>query len=568
MQLHWGWYSNQHVSFVQTHAKTKSERDAFEQQLANHTSAEADWQAKHDKLSADLETGKSALAAATGEREKVLLEHSTLKSKHSTSQQLLSHLQAQSSQTSSQLSVSSRQLSSTQAELTSVNKRLDQADETVKRLQKENMDLLNGLNEMRPKIVELNEDKVELGERIESLQSELRTRDGIIGALETDLAQTSARVAELEDNDGDRNKLHTQQLERLERMTTEHQQAYHSLEAELSESQAVVRDLTTERTSARQAANHLQAELDSLGAQHRETRQEMQVLRGELDERAKSGEEVSEMLGRLREEVESLRTELSLKEEELIRAKAQLEEANLRASAPSSATMEKAPSWNEELLEAAKQQNALELSEAQSQIRTLETSVFQEQAKTHTLQRRVTALEDEVHMLTMQLASSSAAAATPQRLLSPGMLRPGSALSPTTNGARSSADLKRPSPTSRTPSARQQAQSIVPPHPAIDAALSPEARHKRKVSLSMLKARIDSEMSMRRVPLAAAPNGSHHHTPKMGRLSELDEREEETGASSSSGAARRGMAMLSRPQFGDESHVFCCASCTGDLVVL
>ncbi|KAG9006805.1 hypothetical protein FRB94_000401 [Tulasnella sp. JGI-2019a] len=547
----------------QTHGKIKSERDDFEQQLAAHTETEGQWKSKHDKLSSDHEKTLSALSDITAERDKVLADHTSLKSQHSTTQQSLSSLQSQTSQLANQFSISSRQLSSVQSEIATANKRLEEAQDTVKSLQKENVDLLDGLNEMRPRIIELQGDKVELADKIADLESELRKRDNVIGDLEAQLDEMNGRVEELEQEHGNLDSQHARERARLEELTEEQQRAYTSLEAELSESKAVIQGLTTERMTARHAANQLQDELDKLQARDKDMAHEMQALKSELDERASSGKEVTEMMGRLREEVESLRTELSLEEEELSHVKAQLDEANLLIQAANSAAASPVvahnPSLNEELTDALKQQHALEISQAQSQIRTLETSVFEEQAKTHTLQRRITTLEDEVHSLNIQLTASTSAAAT-QRLGSP---KPnGGSRGPTYANLK---QAHRPSTTPRTSSSSSSRQhqdtlSIVPPHPAIDSALSPEARHKRKVSLSMLKARIESEMGMRRVPLATAPNGHHHQA--MHALNEEDEIE------ASPQQRRKAMAMLSRPQFGDESHVFCCASCSGDLVVL
>lgn len=535
--------------------KTKSERDDFEKRLTSLSATQGEWQDKHKVLSTEHEHTQKSLAMVKGERDQLASGHKSLQSQHATTQQTLSKLQAQVNQVSSQLSTSSMKLSSTQNELASSSRRLEDAEATIKDLRKENEELLSGLNEVRPKIVELNADKVELGETIEHHVVELRARDTTIADLEGVIDQANTRIHELELQHGDNDRHRLSELNRLEEMTREQQEAYATLEEELQESQAAVRELSSERISSRHTLNQLQGELDRLHAKDKGSSHELDLLRRELDERASSGNEVTEMLGTLREEVEGLRTDLSLKEEEIIRTRAQLEEANLLLTA-SSSTQELAPSssLNEEMIDSLKQQHSLELSEAMSQIRTLETSVFQEQAKTHTLQRRVTALEDEIHMLNMQLASASVAPTAPvQRLNSPLSPLPSrnSALSLHTNGVNRSAPSKQRAP-------RRDSNLVVPPHPAIDSALSPEARHKRKVSLSMLKARIESEMGPRRIPLATTPNGHNH---RLGTLTEQDEHED-------SHHRRKAMAMLSRPQFGDETHVFCCASCKGDLVVL
>ena len=73
-------------------------------------------------------------------------------------------------------------------------------------------------------------------------------------------------------------------------------------------------------------------------------------------------------------------------------------------------------------------------------------------------------------------------------------------------------------------------------------------RHKRKVSLGMLKARIDSELAaVGPAPLAL----SRAVSPHAGLPSVP---EDHYGAR--------------RPQFLDESHIFWCHSCRGELVIL
>ncbi|KAK0466295.1 uncharacterized protein EV420DRAFT_1617576 [Desarmillaria tabescens] len=120
----------------------------------------------------------------------------------------------------------------------------------------------------------------------------------------------------------------------------------------------------------------------------------------------------------------------------------------------------------------------------------------------------------------------------------------------------------RPRSFSPIPSRPSSRGSAIDPAPSVfqlaPRGLSPETRHKRKVSLSMLKARIESESAaglfhpasrnLSPVPSESShgrdsqpssppPNHPHHHpTP--------------------------------RPQFLDDSHVFWCHSCRGDLVIL
>jgi len=166
----------------------------------------------------------------------------------------------------------------------------------------------------------------------------------------------------------------------------------------------------------------------------------------------------------------------------------------------------------------------LDLSAAQSQMRMLETSLFEAEARAHSLQKQVSALETQSRSASRAGMSS----------------RPSSRLS--------HADLHRPSFTSLRPSSLSTSLS----RSVFDIGLTPETRHKRRISLSMLKARIDSEVasvvSSSRPPSRALSPVRSLPTVREPSL-ELD-------------------SLPHRPQFLDESHVFWCHSCRGDLVIL
>lgn len=528
----------------QAHAKIKSERDDFEEQLSERKDVEAEWNAKHDTLSSSLEESQASVTKLAAENERLKGDHSKLQTQNNTTQQSLLTLQNRLVQLTSDHQHATRHLTSAQSELTAAGKRVSQAEETVKNLQKENTQLMENLEEVRAKVVELNGDKVELAEQVESLGRALKSRDETIAGLEATVEQSNVKLAEVQAEHAKTLQQVNRQRTELEKSNAEQQDGYATLQTELEESQKAVKELTADRTSLRSQIHQLEGEFGRLREVHDGLQSEKETLRQELDERAKGGDEVGAMLQTTREEIESLRTDLALKDEELLRAKALLEEANLRASRLNSPTASSGTNLNEEIMEAQAQQHALELSTAQSQIRTLETTLFQEQAKTHSLQRRITTLEDELHTTKVQVATAASHKPTSPRISSINNLRRVS--SPTPPVGRNSGELQRRSVSST--------YRPVTQIPVLDESLSADVRHKRKISLGMLKARIDSEMALK-VPLALTP--SNVGTPRLGTLSELNE--------SSPRASKKGVQL---PQFGDETHVFCCAACQGDLVIL
>ncbi|KAI9570207.1 hypothetical protein HD554DRAFT_390862 [Boletus coccyginus] len=368
---------------------------------------------------------------------------------------------------------------------------------------------MESLEDMRPKIVELTSVKLELMEQIERLEHEKRSRDTLITKLEMALNEGTEREAEeaklRRESDAHRKK----DNQSLQQSVEDLQRGYSLLEAELQSAQATVKTLETERTRMRQIEVR-QADLSNrmnTEARHRE--EDISQLESALASSRKNEAEQSQLINHYRTEIEALQSELVDKEEELESVqKTPVTDPGLRP-------------LDDEMLGAVKQQHAMELSSAQSQIRALETTVFEAQDKVHRLQRQIHILED-------QLASRSVSRAT-SRPFSPGA-RPLS---------RTSSDLRRGSLTSK-PS------SLVPPTRSVfDVGLSPETRHKRQVSLSMLKARIESETA------------AHRHTPPPRSLSPVIDSVSDIIDPHSH-----------RPQFMDESHIFWCHSCRGELVIL
>jgi len=184
------------------------------------------------------------------------------------------------------------------------------------------------------------------------------------------------------------------------------------------------------------------------------------------------------------------------------------------------------PLSDEEMLSSLRQQHALDLSASQSQIRALENSVFDAEARAHALQK-------QVHTLEARLAVKEPGSRLGQRSFSPNHYpsRPLSRVQSHSEFGRSSFNL----------SQRPFSRSI------FDQSLTPEARHKRKVSLSMLKARIESEVVVVTGPQSRA-------------LSPVD--------SGPESLLQNDLSHHQTHQFLDDSHVFWCSSCSGELVVL
>jgi hypothetical protein len=239
--------------------------------------------------------------------------------------------------------------------------------------------------------------------------------------------------------------------------------------------------------------------------------------------------EGQEFLERAQNEIEALQADLNARDSEIER---------LREATSSQNGKETSQSLDDELLGSIRQQHALELSAAHSQIRALENSVFDANARTHALQKQVGALE-------AQLAQVRPSSRLGQRSFSP-IPRPPS---------QTHSDLRRSSIGSY-----HRPGSTVPPlaRSIFDQNMSAETRHKRLVSLSMLKARIDSEVEVTLTRPSSRASSVRALSPVRS----------EVGSHHGDHPHRHSGHAAHRPQFLDDSHVFWCHCCTGDLVIL
>ncbi|KAJ6601389.1 hypothetical protein DFH09DRAFT_1490676 [Mycena vulgaris] len=482
----------------QAHSTLKTEHDKFDVQLQTLRESEAQWKSKHSSLHEQHSTVQLQLTSTSSEKDALSQEKSSIF--------------AVEREVAADYFRAGREwpaAPTTQNELKAANRRAEDAEQT--HLQAEGTTLMRSLDEMRPKIVELTGVKLELGEKVDGLEHTLWSRDSTIGQLEADLdeprdlkEQADQRLQEvLAQREKDRSL--------AQASSGKLQKAYADLREELDLSTDSIRSLEAERASHRQESAKRMEEIERLTSASNVQLDVLSPLGQELAERRTDQNEEQDFLVRAQNEIEALRADLAVKDEELER---------LREAVSSPTRADDPHSLDHELINSLRQQHALDLSAAQSQIRALENSVFDAEAKSHALRKQVGALEDQV-------AQTRGAAA--QRALSPSI--------PSTSR-----------PASRATSVRTGLGVGAPPlaRSVFDQNLTPETRHKRKVSLSMLKARIDSEVA------AHALAHQHSHPPSRA----LSPVQSADGDSRPTTPPARAPAPFHRPQFLDDSHIF------------
>ena len=536
----------------QVNVSLKADHDRVETALKEQTDLAASLTTKNSDVEGRSAAAQKQLASLTAEQQALRVDNSSLQSQIDSHLGTIAGLRKAASQSTANQETLNRQLQSSQAELRNAIRRAEEADRIQQELQNESSSLMDFLDEMRPKMVELTNAKLELSEKLNVSEHALRDRDDVIAQLETSLQaaqdQNESLVTKLLDAEAARERDRSTAQETQDEL----QRGYADLETELSDTLASIRELEVERAGQRQLTSKQVEELDRMAAASQTLKEEVASLHQEVEERKLAEVEQQEFLERARTDIEVLR---AAKDQEI---------EELRAELSVAAANTTSPSLDKEMVNALKQQHRLELSAAQSQIRALQTSVFEAEARAHSFQRQLSQSEDQLAQLRVSSSPSvlspplpppsSSASHAIQRPFSPseGPSRPSS------RARNHSDDLRRKSLTQR----RGSGNNGIPlgaAHPAFGVNLSPETRHKRKVSLGMLKARIDSEMaaagsippSRAASPLPSQAVGAEKASPRL-----------EPHATNSIQNSHK------RPQFLDESHIFWCHSCRGELVVL
>jgi len=541
----------------QVNVSLRADHDRVETALKEQTALATALTKKNSDAEGRSASAQKQLASLTAEHQALRVDNGSLRSQIDSHLGTIAGLRKAASQSTANQETLNRQLQSSQADLRNAIRRAEEADRIQRELQNESSSLMHSLDEMRPKMVELTNAKLELSEKLNISEQAVRDRDDVIVQLETSLQaaqeQNELSVTKLLDAEAARER----DRSTVQETQDELQRGYADLETELSDALASIRELEVERAGQRQLTSRQVEELDRMAAASHTLKEEIASLHQEVEERTLAEVEQQEFLERARTDIEVLRADLVVKVQEI---------EELRAELTVTAAGTTSPSLDKEMVNALKQQHRLELSAAQSQIRALQTSVFEAEARAHSFQRQLSQSEDQLAQLR---ASSSPSVQSPplpppsssashaiQRPFSPseGPSRPSS------RARNHSDDLRRKSLTQRRGS-NNNGIPLGAAHPAFGANLSPETRHKRKVSLGMLKARIDSEMAAAgSIPSSRA--ASPLPSQAVGAGAEMASPRLEPHATNSIQNSHK------RPQFLDESHIFWCHSCRGELVVL
>lgn len=513
-------------------------------QLGSKTESARALETKFSELEKAHASIQAQLASVTSEKETLEQAKVATATRADSVQKTLAEFQEKLTQAATELAANSKQLHNAQNELKRATRRAEEAEKIQSDLQTDGTSLLRSLNEMRPKIVELTNIRVELVEKIDELEGIIRKKEDMVSHLEASLEEAKERESQ---------STRTRQKEEVARKKADSssqqnllymQKAYAELEVEVEALKSSLKDREAEREGYHQLALRRLDEVDRLTFSVQAQTELLSTTERELEERRADRGFVENM----QNEIELLQAEIAQKDEEIERLHESTQPTNIRSS------------LDGEMSSALKQQQMLELSNARSQIRALESAVFEADARAHSLQKQVSSLMDQL----TQLRSLST---VPTRPFSP---TPGMPSRPSSRARNVSDELRiqvvrAGSSQSISGMSNPRSSPLQKPRKATFETLSPETKHKRRVSLGMLKARIDSE-------LASSVKSSRPPSRALTPLTESETLRSNGIASSSSSVMEPSephhIRGFKRHQFLDESHVFWCQSCHGDLVIL
>lgn len=265
----------------------KSERDALEAKYQQSLTKEADHDARISQLDEELLQVRSHLADLSTERDGLSQAKLILQQQVEKNESAVQELQDKLSQAASAVSMSTRQLQTTQTDLKSALRRADDAEKTQRSLQAEGTELMRSLEEMRPKIVELTGAKLDLAEKVETLEHNLRNRDSAIVQLESDLEESQDKYEQSERVWKD--KLASLEKRHIEAQgsSADLQKAYTEVQEELDSALVSLRGLEAQRTNQHQEASRRLEEITRLSSLSHTQNQELGALRQELEARQK-----------------------------------------------------------------------------------------------------------------------------------------------------------------------------------------------------------------------------------------------------------------------------------------
>jgi chromosome segregation ATPase len=271
-----------YVARSQAHTSLKIEREKLESKLQEFLIKEPEWTSKMSTLDSQLASTHDRLSKIEAERNHLSQENVLLQQQSKKVEGAIKDLREELAQANSAMTTTTRQMQHTQTELKNALRRAEDAENIQKSLQSEGTNLMRSLDEMRPKIVELTGVKLDLSEKMDSLERALKSRDLTIAQLENELGEVRDN---LEHSDKIwKDKVAHQEKRLVDGMngTADMQKAYDELQEELDTALASLRNLETQRANHPQELRRHLEEIEHFSHLSQSQAEELDTLKHEL----------------------------------------------------------------------------------------------------------------------------------------------------------------------------------------------------------------------------------------------------------------------------------------------
>jgi myosin protein heavy chain len=197
---------------------------------------------------------------------------------------MIAGLNGQLVQAVAEINDQKRQVQTLQGDFRVAQRRLDDSEKIQQRLQNEGTNLMRSLDELREKVVDLTEDKVQLSDKLAHVTHALHDRDVTIATLETTLEEAKEETEKAQD--GWRMKISKLEQEGTlaASSSSDRDKEFAELQKELEEALDSMRSLESERKSLQQQNQSRNQEIEYLTDTAQSQMSEMNRLQGELDE--------------------------------------------------------------------------------------------------------------------------------------------------------------------------------------------------------------------------------------------------------------------------------------------
>lgn len=252
--------------------------------MSEFTESKDDLQSSFSDLQQEYEAILSRLNSVTEERANLETEKASLEQSNQSKDAMIVGLNGQLAQAVAEINDQKRQVQTLQGDLRVAQRRLDDSEKVQHRLQNEGTNLMRSLDELRPKVVELTEDKVQLSDKLAHATHVLHERDVAIVTLETALEESKQEVEKIREEM--RKKLSSLEQERTlaASSSSDRDKEFAELQRELDEALGSMRTLELDRQSLQQDNQSRKQEVEYLTDTTQSQMSEINRLQKELDE--------------------------------------------------------------------------------------------------------------------------------------------------------------------------------------------------------------------------------------------------------------------------------------------